>query len=159
MTADLRSIVEGWDEQLHALPLASSEDFRAMLERTVAALAGLLTGDPAPFNELWSHADDVTVVGGFGGYERGWELVKENTASAASRFTGGRLLDIELLTLGASASGDLAFSVWIERGEVRMAGRDGLTPLTVRVTHLFRREDGAWRLIHRHGDQVVERTS
>jgi ketosteroid isomerase-like protein len=70
----------------------------------------------------------------------------------------GRLLGIELVTQGACASGDLAFSVWIERGEARMAGGGGIIPLTVRVTDIFRREEGAWRLIHRFGDQVTERT-
>jgi hypothetical protein len=31
-----------------------------------------------------------------------------------------------------------------------VAGRNGPAPLTVRVTHIFRREDDSWRLIHRH---------
>lgn len=86
----------------------------ALLEQTVAALNALLNGDPDPFCGLSSHADDVTVLGGFGGYERGFERVQQNTKSAASRFTDGRLLGIELIALGASVSGDLAFSVWIE---------------------------------------------
>jgi len=25
-------------------------------------------------------------------------------------------------------------------------------PMTIRVTHAYRREDGEWRLVHRHGD-------
>ncbi len=129
-----------------------------MLERTVAALNGLLVGNPTPFNALWSHAEDVSVVGGFGGYEIGWEKVKQNTELAASRFSGGQLLSIELVTLGASSSGDLAFSVWIERGEVHLVGRDVSVPLTVRVTHIFRREGDSWKLIHRHGDQVAQTT-
>ena len=56
------------------------------------------------------------------------------------------------------ASGDLAYTVWIEHGEVRVEGRDDYAPLVVRVTHIFRREDGAWKIIHRHGDPVVEKT-
>jgi ketosteroid isomerase-like protein len=144
---------------VNALRLPPNDGFREVLEETVAALSGLIVGDPAPFNALWSHADDVTVVGGFGGYERGWERVKQNAEAAASRFTGGRLVGIELVTLGGSTSGDLAFSVWIEHfGDVRVAGREESAPLTVRVTHIFRREEGAWKLIHRHGDQVAERT-
>jgi len=156
MSADeWRSIVEGWDEQLSALPLASTQDFRETLERTLAALRRLVSGDAGPFVDLWSHADDVTIVGGFGGWHRGRERIKANTESAASRFAAGRLLDVELVTLGASTSGDLAFSVWIERAEVTLAGRNEPATLTVRVTHIFRREDGVWRLIHRHGDQVA----
>lgn len=27
------------------------------------------------FKALWSHADDVVIMGAFGGYERGWEQV------------------------------------------------------------------------------------
>lgn len=132
--------------------MAPAEDFPAMLQRTRAALQSLVAGDPDPYLALWSHADDVTVLGGFGGWVRGWDQVRQNTASAASRFAGGQL-QVEPLASGASA--DLAYAVWIERGAVRLAGAEGPTPLVVRVTQIFRREDGAWKLIHRHGDQVV----
>jgi ketosteroid isomerase-like protein len=58
-------------------------------------------------------------------------------------------------SLCARAQVATSASLWIERAEVAAAGRNELSPLTVRVTHIFRREDGRWRLIHRHGDQVA----
>ena len=51
---------------------------------------------------------------------------------------------------------DLAYAVWIERGEVRVEGRDEPGPLAVRATHIFRREHGAWKLVHRHGDPITQ---
>jgi ketosteroid isomerase-like protein len=124
-------------------------------DRTVAALSRLVAGDPEPFKALYSHKPDVTVFGGFGAYELGWDQVGRNIEFAASRFRGGHL-EIEPLALGAS--GDLAYTVWIERGKVRVEGRDEPGTLVVRVTHIFRREDGEWKLIHRHGDPIVEKT-
>ena len=58
--------------------------------------------------------------------------------------------------LAMCASGNLAFSVWIERSEARVVGRDDYAPLALRVTHIFRRESGGWKIIHRHGDAVTE---
>lgn len=50
-----------------------------------------------------------------------------------------------------SSSGDLAYTVGFERGEVVMD--DGPPPLmTIRVTHIYRRLGDAWRLVHRHAD-------
>ena len=43
-----------------------------------------------------------------------------------------------------------------ERSEVRVVGREDYVPLVLRVTHIFRRENGDWKIIHRHGDAVVE---
>jgi ketosteroid isomerase-like protein len=37
-----------------------------------------------------------------------------------------------------------------------VVGRDDYAPLALRVTHIFRRENGEWKIIHRHGDAVVE---
>jgi ketosteroid isomerase-like protein len=39
-----------------------------------------------------------------------------------------------------------------------VAGRDDYAPITIRVTLIFRRESGEWKLIHRHGDPVVDKT-
>jgi ketosteroid isomerase-like protein len=49
------------------------------------------------------------------------------------------------------ASGDLAYTVGFERGTVAIDGGQP-RPMTIRVTHVYRRVDGAWRLVHRHAD-------
>jgi ketosteroid isomerase-like protein len=132
------------------------DDVSETMERAVETLSDLVSGNPEPYKALWSQAQDVTVLGGFGGYALGWDQVRENTEWAASRFHGAKSFGIKLLAKGAS--GDLAYAVWIEHGEVRVQGRDDYVPIVVRVTHIFRREDGAWKIIHRHGDPVVEKT-
>jgi ketosteroid isomerase-like protein len=48
-------------------------------------------------------------------------------------------------------SGDLAYTVGFEHGEVRIDGGEPL-PMTLRVTHVLRRIDGRWWLVHRHAD-------
>jgi hypothetical protein len=54
--------------------------------------------------------------------------------------------------------GKLAHTVWLEKDDVRVAGQEELSPLTVRVTHLYSREEGSWKLIHLHGDAIVDLT-
>jgi ketosteroid isomerase-like protein len=57
----------------------------------------------------------------------------------------------EFELLAAGASGDLAYTVGFEHKTVI----DGMTvTYTLRVTHVYRREDGVWKTVHRHGDHV-----
>ncbi len=135
--------------------MSSDDDLREIMEKTIEALNRLVQGDPESYEALYSHAQDVTVFGGFGAYERGWDQVGSNVDFAASRFRGGQL---RVESLATGLGGDLAYTIWIERGEVRVVGRDDYAPLVVRVTHIFRREGGDWKLFHRHGDAVVEKT-
>ena len=133
------------------------DELSEIMDKAVDALAnGLVAGNPEPFKALWSHDPDVTVLGGFGGYALGWDEVSKNADFAASRFHGARSFGVK--KLAHSASGDLGYAVWIEQGEVRVEGRDDFVPIVIRVTHVFRRQDGAWKIIHRHGDPVVEKT-
>jgi ketosteroid isomerase-like protein len=135
--------------------MSTESELDAIVDQTVAALNCLVAGNPEPFKALYSPEPDVTVFGGFGAYERGWEQVAQNIEFAASRFRGGHL-EIEQLATGMS--GDLVYTVWIERGAAQVEGRDEPGALVVRVTHIFRRENGVWKLIHRHGDPIVEKT-
>ena len=66
-----------------------------------------------------------------------------------SRFTGADAVDLEHLVI--ATSGDLAYTVGFERSHVSI---DGGPPadMTLRVTHIYRRIDDCWKLVHRHAD-------
>jgi ketosteroid isomerase-like protein len=108
-----------------------------------------LDGNPAPMLHLWSHADDVSYCDTRGEVQRGWQAVEAywKKAAAANAFAsarlsaGGRILHVV-------ASGDLAYVVASE--EVRREGEPGV--MQARATNIFRREDGEWRMAHRHAD-------
>jgi ketosteroid isomerase-like protein len=53
----------------------------------------------------------------------------------------------------ADVSEDLAYTVGYERFNGSIDGRP-VSPMTVRVTHVYRRENGEWKIVHRHGDSV-----
>jgi ketosteroid isomerase-like protein len=56
----------------------------------------------------------------------------------------------EFELVAAGASGDLAYTVGLEHTSATVEGAP--RTYTLRVTHVYRREDGAWRIVHRHGD-------
>jgi ketosteroid isomerase-like protein len=105
-------------------------------------------GQPATYTECWHRSAHVTLFGAWGPIERGHDRLVSTFNWVGSRFGGGALIaeDVEMF-----ASGDLAYTVGFERGTVSIDG--GPTHLmTIRVTHLYRRIDGVWALVHRHAD-------
>jgi len=114
----------------------------------------MLRGNAEPLKRLYSHLDDVTVLGGFGGFERGWKEVGPRLDWAASHFSDGRFQQEEVSTIVGS---DLAMTVTIERYTVRIGGAATETSEELRVTQVFRREADGWRLVHRNGDPLVKK--
>jgi ketosteroid isomerase-like protein len=122
--------------------------------RELAEASGaLVNGDPEPFKSHWSQADDVTIFGGYGKHEQGWAQVSSRLDWASARFHAGEI-NYELLTAGSS--GDLGYAVGIERGHATVVNHGESGEIVLRVTHLFRRENGRWAVIHRHADTVTE---
>jgi ketosteroid isomerase-like protein len=56
-------------------------------------------------------------------------------------------------------SGELAYTIANERSEALIVGQDQAVPMALRVTHIFRMEEGAWKLIHRHADPLMQKTA
>lgn len=136
-------------------PVSSDPDLQSFLERHKEALNRMLNGDDGLWNELASHSDEATLFPPFGGVSRGWnEIGARYTAAAARRPAGQAGADIELYASGVS--GDLAYLVGFERARFHVRGSDELRPGFTRVTHILRREDGQWRLLHRHMDHLPE---
>lgn len=135
--------------------MAGNEDLAQAVEQVHAATDAFIMGNPEPFKALWSHQDDVTILGGWGAYEQGWRMVNARLDWAAARFAGGKQ---RYETLAMGRSGDLAYTVHLEQGDVRIAGRADLSPMTLRVTHILRREGDGWRLVHRHADPITQKS-
>jgi ketosteroid isomerase-like protein len=135
--------------------MSAADDFNHTIQQERTANQHFMAGDAAPVKALWSHADDVTICGGWGAYEKGWEQVGPRLDWAAARFGEGQTTS-EMLAMGMS--GDLAYTVWIDRGQARVAGRDEFSPMALRVTYIFRREESAWKIIHRHADPITDKT-
>jgi ketosteroid isomerase-like protein len=123
----------------------------AMLPRQLTAEQALCRGDAGPRSETWSQRDPVTVFGAARGLRRGWEEVSSTFRWIAGRFCGLRDYEFELVAAGAS--GDLAYTVGFEHKTVSVDGEPAT--YTLRVTQVYRREDGLWKTVHRHGDHVT----
>ena len=111
-------------------------------------------GDPAPRKQMWSRTDPLVLFGAaMSGV--GWTEVEKVFDTIAKSFHGSRSCEIEVVA--AESSGDLGYVCAIERSEV--LGRDGAPKsYALRVTTVFRRESGCWRMVHRHGSPLDERS-
>jgi quercetin dioxygenase-like cupin family protein/ketosteroid isomerase-like protein len=126
------------------------EEFRStILARQAEAEEAFVNGDPGPRMALWSRRDPVTLFGAIGMSESGWDQLGETFPWVASRFSNvsDYRFDVELVEV----SGDMAYTLGFERCNASIVGRP-VEPITVRVTHVYRREDGEWKIVHRHGD-------
>ena len=107
----------------------------------------LHNGDVEPRLALWSRRDPVTLYGAkLSG--AGWADLEPVFREVASWFSDSQEFELEVIAAGASS--DLAYTVGYERSKVRLKGTPGV--YTLRVTHVYRREEGRWRIVHRHAD-------
>lgn len=125
-------------------------DFDQVVELYHSALVEFAKGYPGPANALLSHSD-VSLADGFGGFTRGWGQVAKGIESAASQFDG----QVSFENLAKYATQDLGYIVEIERHKAKLGGSEETVQDVLRVTSIFRREDGTWKLVHRHGDPTT----
>jgi ketosteroid isomerase-like protein len=127
----------------------AADGFRAVvMERFVAAERAMHAGDAGPRIALWSHHDPVTLLGAEVPARIGWAELEPVFRWIAGRFSGVTGFRIELLASGAS--GDLGYTVAFEHITAMVNGES--RQYTLRATHVWRREEGEWKIVHRHGD-------
>ncbi len=135
--------------------MITTDEFAKVFAEQEPAIDAFCQGNPEAYLANWSHADDVTIFGGWGAYEKGWEEVEPRMEWAAARFHGARIT-FEILSMGQS--GDLAYAIYFEKGEARIGNLSEYRPYMLRVTVIYRREEGVWKIIHRHADPILEKT-
>ncbi len=131
----------------------SASDLAQVMERDHRALDAFVKGDPEPKKRLFSRRDDVTLANPFGPPARGWNQVEKTLERAASQLREGEAIRFERISEYATA--ELAYILEIERYRGKVGGANELAPNSLRVTTIFRREDGQWRIVHRHADPIT----
>ncbi len=126
------------------------EFLSAVVPRQRTADMAMLNGDSGPRKMLWSHKDPVTVLGAAKTVS-GWSAVTSLFDWLASNFSNGTSYDLDITA--ADVSGDLGYIVGFEYSTASVGG-GAPAPIALRVTLIFRREDGEWKEVHRHADPM-----
>jgi hypothetical protein len=123
------------------------EDF---VMQCLDGLGHQVRGNSGPFLKMWSHGHDVAILGAIGSYAQGWEHVKTHLLGAVESLDWTGLTVQRLLT---TFSGGLAVTVMLEHMTREVDG--AASSRTLRTTRAYRREEGEWRLILRHANQIT----
>jgi ketosteroid isomerase-like protein len=129
--------------------MSELDDFLATtLPRQIKAEEAIHNGDVAPRLEMWSRQEPLTLFGAVKG-GNGWDELSQMFRWLASHFSNCTAYSFDLVAAGAS--GDLAYTVGYERCSRSWDGGP-VESTTLRVTHVYRRESGEWKIVHRHAD-------
>ncbi len=136
------------------LEMAAVDDFDDVVEQYHLALDEFLKANPEPVKSFFSHRDDVTLANPLVGLPaRGWEQVAATLEHASSQFRDGENVGFE--TVAKYVTPELAYVLLIERDKVKVGAMEDLAPSALRVTMIFRPEDGTWKVVHRHADPIT----
>jgi ketosteroid isomerase-like protein len=133
--------------------MAAVDDLDGVIEQSHLALGEIVKGDAEPLKMMYSHQEDVSLANPFGPPVRGWEQAAATMERAASNYRDGEITGFE--TIAKYVTPQLAYIVEVERYQAKVGGREDLTPITLRVTSIFRPEEDTWKIVHRHADPIT----
>ncbi len=128
-------------------------DLDKTIEMYHHALDEFVKGRPEFVLDMFSERDDVSLANPLGPTVRGRKKVETTGARAASSIRDGQPIDSERIVKVMTP--DLAFIVENERTKAKVGERHDLSTMALRVTTIFRQEEGDWKVVHRHADTVV----
>ncbi|MFD8236588.1 nuclear transport factor 2 family protein [Streptomyces sp. NPDC059696] len=132
--------------------MTDREEFLGWVETALyEAERALHNGDAAPRRALWSRHEPVSVLGAWRN-ARGQEELDSLFAALERSFSDCTSYVFELLA--CDVRGDMAYTAGLEHTSASVDGQP--RTYTLRATQVYRREDGAWRVAHRHADTVAE---
>ena len=81
-------------------------------------------------------------------------LITQRRAQSARVQENRAVIDYQVI----ESNGSLAYTVQIERRKLTLPGQTEPTDNILRATHVIRKENGEWKLLHRHADELVNVT-
>ena len=106
-------------------------------------------GDSGPRRALWSRNNPVSVLGAWRN-ACGQQELDDLFTGLARQFSDCTSYRFELLAY--DVVGDMAYTAGLEHTSVCVDGEP--RSYILRATQIYRREDGEWKVAHRHGNTV-----
>jgi ketosteroid isomerase-like protein len=132
--------------------MTDRDEFLTWVETTLReAERALHNGDAAPRRALWSREEPVSVLGAWRN-AHGQREVDKLFAALAQSFSDCTSFEFELQA--HDVIGDMAYTAGLEHTSASVDGEP--RSYTLRVTQVYRREHGEWKVAHRHGDTVTD---
>jgi ketosteroid isomerase-like protein len=132
----------------------SSSDFEGFLAQRTAAAEAYVSGDPEPLDRLVPDTGEATFHSPIGDSVSGAAAVADRYRRDAASFQVGGESRFDVLQ--KASSGDLAFWTGYQIANVHMVNHDQFVEMRIRVTEVFRRVGGEWKMIHRHADTTKQ---
>ena len=130
------------------------ESFDSFMRTRTEAARAYVNGDSRPLDRIVTQSGAASFFPPNGGSERGArEVVARYDRDARSFGKGG---ETELEVLQSAAAGDVGFWTGFQSAHVKMGGGSEPVKMKLRITELFRRIDGEWKMVHRHADPMAE---
>lgn len=126
------------------------EEFDEFLRRRESASNDYIRGSAQKLSAMLTHQDPATFMPPGGAVIEGAIEAENAQLAGASGF--GPDSDGHFEVLNSGSSGDLAFWTGRQIASVGVKGQDQPVRMILRVSEVFRREDGQWKLVHRHAD-------
>ena len=127
--------------------MSTEDEIRKASGQFYAGLNRMANGEAGALSDIWSHGAGVTTMHPIGGRQVGWDEVRGSFDGVAKVSSDGKIgLKDQLIQV----AGDMAYELGIEHGQFKLAGHQ--VSLEHRVTNIYRREAGAWKLVHHHAD-------
>ncbi|EWT02341.1 hypothetical protein N865_06065 [Intrasporangium oryzae NRRL B-24470] len=131
--------------------MTDREDFLAWVTSALyEAEVALHNGNSAPRRALWSRKEPVSILGAWRN-AYGQREVDEAFAFLERSFSDCLSYAFELQA--HDVVGDMAYTAGLEHTSASVDGQP--RTYTLRATQVYRREDGAWKVAHRHADTVT----
>ena len=128
------------------------DDFLAWVKSALyEAELALHNGDSGPRRALWSSHEPVSVLGAWRN-AFGRQELDELFTTLGNSFSDCTSYEFELLSY--DVVGDMAYTAGLEHTSTSVDGEP--RTYTLRATQVYRREDGEWKVAHRHGDTVTD---
>jgi ketosteroid isomerase-like protein len=127
--------------------MSTEDEVRQASKQFYAALNRMVNGDAKALADIWSHSAAVAAMHPIGGRSVGWDAVRTSFEKVAQLASDGK---VELKDQLVQVAGDMAYEFGVEHNQLKLAGQQ--VTVEHRVTNIYQREAGAWKIIHHHAD-------